>query len=234
MGAISSYPYDIVIQDKDAWIGTDSVNRQTKQYSAEALVNYLNTNGKVSIGGQMVYKFSTLQLSDTGTFALPNGGGAGVVFSDIDTLKISTIEKSGQNVIAWLEYLVSDQILISSQSNLSYFGHYTVLSYTVDPNNSNFYTLALSYIGGNGNLIPDEHYDIVNFSLAGGSTDKTYVHNQSAASATWNIQHNLAKFPSVTIVDNYQRQFVGEIEYINNNEAVVTLSSPITGKAYLN
>jgi hypothetical protein len=181
----------------------------------------------------MVYKFSTLQLSDTGTFALPNGGGAGVAFSEIDTLKISTIEKSGQNVVAWLEYLVSDQILISSQSNLSYFGHYTVLSYTVDPNNSNFYTLSLSYIGGNGNLIPDEYYDIVNFSLA-GSTDKTYVHTQNTASATWDIQHNLAKFPSVTIVDNYQREFVGEVEYINNNEARVTLSSPITGKAYLN
>jgi hypothetical protein len=156
-----------------------------------------------------------------------------VAFSEIDTLKISTIEKSGQNVVAWLEYLVSDQILISSQSNLSYFGHYTVLSYTVDPNNSNFYTLSLSYIGGNGNLIPDEYYDIVNFSLA-GSTDKTYVHTQNTASATWDIQHNLAKFPSVTIVDNYQREFVGEVEYINNNEARVTLSSPITGKAYLN
>jgi folylpolyglutamate synthase/dihydropteroate synthase len=43
MAIIYTYPYDIVIQDKDAWIGTEASNRQTKQYTAEALANYLNT-----------------------------------------------------------------------------------------------------------------------------------------------------------------------------------------------
>ena len=57
MAIINSYPYDIIIHDKDAWIGTDSLNRQTKQYTAEAVANYLNTKGKVSIGGQMMYKY---------------------------------------------------------------------------------------------------------------------------------------------------------------------------------
>ena len=37
MAIISSYPYDILIHDKDAWIGTDAFNRQTKQYTAEAV-----------------------------------------------------------------------------------------------------------------------------------------------------------------------------------------------------
>ena len=41
MAIINSYPKDINIQDKDAWIGTDSYNRQTRQYTAEAVAKYL-------------------------------------------------------------------------------------------------------------------------------------------------------------------------------------------------
>ena len=143
MPALTSYPYDLTVTDKDAWIGTDSTTRKTKQYTASSVANYLNTNGKVSIGGQVVYMFSTLPLTGAGTFALPGGGGAGTSFSGIDTLKISNTEKSGQTVVAWLDYLVGDQILISSQTEVSSFGHYTVLSYEVDPNNSSFYTFII-------------------------------------------------------------------------------------------
>jgi len=112
MAQISSYPYDILVQDNDAWIGTDTNTRQTKQYTAKALANYLNTRGKVSIGGQMVYKFSNIPLNETGTFALPSGGGS-ADFSSIGSLEISMNELSGQNTVAWLQYLVGDKILIS-------------------------------------------------------------------------------------------------------------------------
>ncbi len=37
MSQISSYPFDVVVQDQDAWIGTDAHNRQTKQYTASAV-----------------------------------------------------------------------------------------------------------------------------------------------------------------------------------------------------
>ena len=36
MPKISSYPKDIDIRDNDAWIGTDSLNRTTKQFTAKA------------------------------------------------------------------------------------------------------------------------------------------------------------------------------------------------------
>jgi len=233
MAIISSYPYDIVIHDKDAWIGTDSFNRQTKQYTAEAVANYLNINGKVSVGGQMVYKFSTLPLTEAGTFALPSGGGSGTGFSAISSLKISITEKSGQNVVAWLNYLVGDQILISSQDEISSFGHYTVTSYAVDPSNSNFYTLDLSYIGGNGNIIADKYYDIVNFSLA-SSSDKNFVFTQAVASATWNVQHNLNKFPSCTMVLSTGQQGYGDVTFIDENNLTITFASAESGKAYIN
>ena len=233
MASIYSYPYDLVIQDNDAWIGTDSVTRKTKQYTASALANYLNVNGKVSVGGQMVYKFSTIPLNEFGTFALPSGGGSGTGFSAVSSFKISRTEKSGQVTVDWLEYLVGDQVLISSQDEVSSFGHYTVLSYIVDPGNSSFYTLELGYIGGNGTIIADKHYDIVNFSLA-GSSDKTYVHNQSTPSAIWTIQHDLGKFPSVTAVNINNIESLGEVQYVDANNLTITFSAGFSGKAYLN
>ena len=54
MARISSYPYDVAVQDTDAWVGSDSVNRSTKQYTAKAVAEYLNIKGKISISAQML------------------------------------------------------------------------------------------------------------------------------------------------------------------------------------
>ena len=40
MAKINSYPFDSAIQDDDAWIGSDSISKQTKQYTAEAVATY--------------------------------------------------------------------------------------------------------------------------------------------------------------------------------------------------
>ena len=163
MAIISSYPYDVTIQDNDAWIGTDSINRQTKQYTANSIAKYLNINGKLSVGGQMVYGFSSVPLGGTGTFSLPNGGGSSA-YSAISSIKISILEKSGQNVVPFVSYLVGSEILINAQDEAGSFGHYGVTSYAVDPDDSGFYIMGLSYIGGNGNVTSDKLYDIVNFT----------------------------------------------------------------------
>lgn len=234
MAIINSYPYDIIIHDKDAWIGTDSLNRQTKQYTAEAVANYLNTKGKVSIGGQMIYKFVQIPFNGLGTFAFATGGGDGTAFSSITSVKISNREITGQNTVPWLDYLVSDQILISAQDQISDFGHYQILSYNVDPNNSDYYTLDLAYIGGHGSIYVDKFYDIIDFSLAGGVSDKTYVHNQATPSATWVVQHNLNKFPSVTPVNINNITIYGNVTYIDSNNLTIEFSAGFSGKAYMN
>ena len=37
MARIRSYPYDTTVTDNDAWIGTDSATRNTKQFSSNGL-----------------------------------------------------------------------------------------------------------------------------------------------------------------------------------------------------
>lgn len=64
--------------------------------------------------------------------------------------------------------------------------------------------------------------------------DKTYVHEQGNASDTWEIQHNLNKYPSVTLVDSANTQFEAQVVYNDKNNCTVYMNGATKGKAYLN
>ena len=64
--------------------------------------------------------------------------------------------------------------------------------------------------------------------------DKTFVYNQAISSDVWEIEHNLDKYPSVTVVDSGGSVVVGEIVYINKNNVRIAFTSAFSGKAYLN
>lgn len=67
-----------------------------------------------------------------------------------------------------------------------------------------------------------------------GGGDKAYVFIQATASDTWEIKHNLYKYPSVSIVDTGDNIVYGDVEYIDINTCVCHFSAPFSGKAYLN
>lgn len=62
----------------------------------------------------------------------------------------------------------------------------------------------------------------------------TYVHEQGIASSEWIINHNLNKFPSVTVVDSAGSEIIVGVRYVDSNTCVIDLTSPFKGKAYLN
>jgi hypothetical protein len=62
----------------------------------------------------------------------------------------------------------------------------------------------------------------------------TYIHTQNQASNTWSIQHNLNKYPSVTVVDSAGTVVIGGVQYIDENYIICTFSHPFSGTAYLN
>lgn len=61
-----------------------------------------------------------------------------------------------------------------------------------------------------------------------------YVFTQAVPSATWTINHNLGKYPSINVVDESNDEVVGAVNYTNNNQIVVTFSAAFSGKAFLN
>ena len=227
MARISSYPLDITIQDTDAWVGSDSVSRSTKQYTALAVANYLNIKGKISISAQMVFR-SVSSNPGAGDFTGPVDGSA---MTAITTMQLSTADVSGQDIVAFMNYLVGSNILISEQNEISTFGHFLIDSYTVST--PGFYTLNLTNIGGNGNVSDLIYYDFAVFQLS-SQQSPTFTFNQIVASTTWIINHNLGKFPSITVIDTAGTVVTGEYTYTDNNNVTLTFSAGFAGKAYLN
>mgnify|MGYP001601036140 CR=1 FL=1 len=164
MAIIYSYPYDQTVNDSDAWVGTDSITRRTKQYTAKAIADYLNIKGKIAIAGQMNYQFITIPSNKTGTFAFASGSGDGTAWSSITSVVISKIDLSSQIVSPFLEYLVDEQILFQDVADKGSFGHYIMRGYT-QIGTTDFYTLTLEYLGGNGSISMDHYYTIVNFLM---------------------------------------------------------------------
>jgi len=71
-------------------------------------------------------------------------------------------------------------------------------------------------------------------TIASLNDDANFVFTQGIPSATWNITHNLDKFPSVSVADTANQLMYGDTEYINENSLTITFSAPFSGKAYLN
>lgn len=64
--------------------------------------------------------------------------------------------------------------------------------------------------------------------------DKNFVFEQAESKDEWEINHNLNKKPSVTVVDEYDRVVEPDIEYISNNKIIVRFNFAFKGRAYLN
>ncbi len=62
----------------------------------------------------------------------------------------------------------------------------------------------------------------------------TYIHTQDVPLAVWVINHNLGKFPSVTIVDSQNQVVVGDVTYNSSNTITLSFTSAFAGYAYLN
>jgi len=62
----------------------------------------------------------------------------------------------------------------------------------------------------------------------------TFIFTQNLPSTTWNITHNLGKFPSITVIDTGNTVVTGEYNYTSNTNVILTFSAAFSGKAYLN
>ena len=61
----------------------------------------------------------------------------------------------------------------------------------------------------------------------------SYTHNQSAASTTWTITHNLNFKPNVTVFDSGESMVEGSVTHTNNTTLTITFSAAISGRAHL-
>ena len=87
---------------------------------------------------------------------------------------------------------------------------------------------SISVVEGSGLIAAITSGDRVTIS------SKTYVHEQGIASDTWEIVHNLNKFPTVVLVDSAGTTFGAAVTYNSSNKCTIKMNGATTGKAYLN
>lgn len=68
----------------------------------------------------------------------------------------------------------------------------------------------------------------------GGGSDASYLHEQTAPSATWTVTHMLGKYPSVTVVDSSHDEVVGSVNHVSINQTVISFSAAFAGRAFFN
>ena len=68
----------------------------------------------------------------------------------------------------------------------------------------------------------------------GGSGDKNFVYTQASSSSSWNIAHNLSKYPAVTVIDSAGTEVHGTVVHVDKNNCIASFGMPFSGTAVCN
>ena len=230
MARISNYTRDTSVQNNDKLLGSNSTGT-TANFQVSDITKFLRDTNAAGISGQLVYQFNTVSNKPggfVGTFS------SGLAFSALTSIKVHKIPNGSTTaVVEYLQSLVNSDIILNDVDNINNFGIYTVTSITQDSSANDYYDIALTSKSNNGTIVDEQFYSIILY--AGLSGDKTFTHTQTASAASWTINHNLGKKPSVTVTTLATgAQVIGEVTYTNNNTLVVSFAAAVSGIAHLN
>jgi len=248
MAIIYSYQRNTDILATDLVIGSSTkvVNGKkknvTKNFEIGTIAEFYNEISAIAVAGQNNFFFQN-QIAPgrkQGSISFVNGSGTGTPFSNITILRLSKFATSGNLIIDYINTLVNQAIVIAQCDDLNNFGIYkfnNILPVTGQPN---FVDIVIESVDAHGSILQDKFYAIavypgfVNPDIDPGTGDKNFVFVQAVASASWNVVHNLDKFPSVSIVDDDNNQVYGSVVYNTVNDLTITFTAPFSGKAYIN
>jgi hypothetical protein len=248
MAIIYSYQRNTDILATDLVIGSSTkvVNGKkknvTKNFEIGTIAEFYNEISAIAIAGQNNFFFQN-QIAPgrkQGSISFINGSGTGTPFSNITILRLSKFATSGNLIIDYINTLVNQAIIIAQCDDLNNFGIYKFNNILPVSGQPNFVDIVIESVGAHGSILQDKFYAIavypgfVNPDIDPIVGDKTFVYTQSVAAETWIIQHDLDKFPSVSVVNNNNVGMYGEVIYIDENNLQIEFSAGFSGKAYMN
>ena len=210
MARISSYNVDTSVQKTDKLLGSN-LNGDTRNFTVDGVREYFNQDSSAGAADELNYQYYTDTTNTVG--AMSTNTGSAPAFSDISTLKIH--EKANGlevSVSDFFNEFINKDIVIVDSTNLNNYGVYTVKS-------------------SNGTLVNERFYSLLLFS---GAQDKEFVHVQNSSASSWTVNHNLNKFPAVTVKLSSGAIGTAGVAYNSKNQLTVSLSGANTGTAYLN
>lgn len=233
MARIKTYSNDTVVVANDKWIGSDSQARfATKNFTAQSVADFINQKGNQL--QSLRYRYKSTPPRNPGTISFSPYKANNVPFSSITSWILSDSQATSPEDVSsfYSSPLVGSDVLVTQCADITQWAIYEWDSVTAVPSKL-FSNIGLSYRSGAGGLINDEDYFISLLSYA-GTGDLSFTYVQGVASTTWNIEHNLGKFPSITVIDTANTVVTGEYTYNDINNVTLTFSAGFAGKAYLN
>lgn len=88
--------------------------------------------------------------------------------------------------------------------------------------------------GGDVDIVGSALIDVTKSGSTARISSISYMFEQGVAADTWTIEHNLNKYPSITLVDSAGTFFQAAIVYDSLNRCTVYMNAATTGRAYLN
>tara|TARA_B100000780_G_C21126503_1_gene457275 strand:- start:1037 stop:1762 length:726 start_codon:yes stop_codon:yes gene_type:complete len=239
---IETYPIVAAVLGQDRLLGTQAVTEATKNFTIDQLVNFINITSAVD-SQTLRYKFQVLgsgidQAKGTFTFA---AGGSTVNFADVTGFKLSSYslrylsQGAATDISAFYTKIISTQVFISNTKDISQFGVYTWNS-AVQAGSEEFYNIGLTPVATQGTLKRDSEYfiSLLSWDVSAGGGDKNFVFTQGTPALVWTVQHDLNKFPSVSVVNSLNEIVYGKVDYIDKNKLTVTFAAAFSGAAYCN
>lgn len=231
MARIKLYPNDTTIEGGDKLVGTDINGNATKNYQIEELAQYFEQTGNALFQ----YNFAgtyTSETIDTGEYRYQVDPSAPTVYgwANIIGIAISRYNRNGEDATPIIPFLVNQLIKITdigTSESLGY-GLYKVKSSTT-LSNGGAYLLTLAFKGASSTV----GNSVISIAPFGGQ-DYEYDEEIPVAASTWEINHNLGRFPSITTVDSAGSEITGAVTYNNENKITVVFNSATSGNAYLN
>ena len=241
MARISKYPVQPNPDGSDILLGTDinggayaTKNFFVKDIGAASIADFLeNTNWKFE-------KDILVAPFEKNTVYRPLGGGDEFSWSSVTALRFQTIMKNDTNSLKYLSYLLSsdpvtglpsvnNKIKIYDRNSLDSFGIFTFTALTLIE--GSIYEATLSHVSSTGGTQQGKIYGA---EFAQEEADKEFIFNQPTPQVTWTINHNLNKFPSVSVVNTNNILMYGDTTYVDKDNLIITFSAGFSGKAYLN
>jgi len=237
MSRISNYTPDTSVEKTDKLLGSN-FGGATKNFSLASISDFLKHTNAAGVAAQFVWKYDAVASSPITGKVVPTFS-SGVTFANLTSLLVSKYifdepSDSIENILTTLE---NKDIIIIDTDNQNNYGIFTADVIAAVSGSDNYTITLTNKESANGSFIADRYYSIMAF---GGGSGRTVTHHQNSSSTTWTINHNLGKFPSVSLKfsssDNIYTNvgaFAG-VTYTNENTITITLAAAESGYAYLN
>lgn len=238
MASINTYAIDQILSVQDKVIGTDVAGSITKNYELGDIISFFNKKGLIESGASS-FEYDGLPVSSSsrvdGTITFDPPTASVVNFSGISSILITSKDAAGTDLSSYYSKLVQSRIIIQKSGDPSKFGIYNVTASSDYAKFAGVTQMSLTFVFGNSSLENESNYliSLFQYDYLSGS-DKSFEFTQASPAVSWTVNHDLNKFPSVTIVDSAGTQVIGDVQHVDNDNLTITFINQFSGKAYLN